>query len=185
MSGVLCGTLRQLYLKRLLTLRLNGLLRRRLLSLRVYGCVRCTMFNDSYDLQVPRSFLRTYIRGVEAEYMSTPTYMSPRQFFCLRLHARPTRFFPTPSIKHQASLIYLRRNQLSILFVHLFAPRLLSNSRNENKYDFGDEQKINNKTDVTNNLFTHPTTAMSVSTLAGRAVGQGEGRYAKKGQAAF
>ena len=51
--GVLCGTLRQLYLQRLLTLRLNGLLRRRLLSLRVYGCVRCTMFNDSYDLQVP------------------------------------------------------------------------------------------------------------------------------------
>ena len=52
-SGVLCGTLRQLYLKRLLTLRLNGLLRRRLLSLRVYGCVRCTMCNDSYYLQVP------------------------------------------------------------------------------------------------------------------------------------
>ena len=34
-SGVLCGTLRQLYLKRLLTLRRNGLLRRRLLSFRV------------------------------------------------------------------------------------------------------------------------------------------------------
>ena len=50
-----CGTLRQLYLIRLLTLRLNGLLRRRLLSLREYGCVRCTMCNDSYDLQVPRS----------------------------------------------------------------------------------------------------------------------------------
>ena len=33
--GVLCGTLRHLYLKRLLTLRLNGLLRRRLLALRV------------------------------------------------------------------------------------------------------------------------------------------------------
>ena len=53
-------------------------------------------------------------------------------------------------------------------------------SRNENKQDVGDKH-----TRRTNNLFTHPTTAMSVSTLAGRAVGQGEGRYAKKGQAAF
>ena len=106
MPGVLCGTLRQLYLKRLLTLRLNGLLRRRLLSLRVYGCVRCTMCNDSYDLQVPRSFLGTYMHRLEADYMSPPPYMCSALFFCLRLHARPTRFFPTPSIKHQASLIY-------------------------------------------------------------------------------
>ena len=33
--GVLCGTLRQLYLEWLLKLRLDGLLRRRLLPLRV------------------------------------------------------------------------------------------------------------------------------------------------------